>query len=381
MSGSRRADANGRLRIALVVPGGVDRSGEYRVIPALIALIRRLALHEEIHVFALNQERDAGAWDLAGARVHNIGASHTRLRALYSICALHRSSNFALVHAIWSGVGGQIAVAAAKLLGIPSLIHVAGGELVALPEIGYGTQLRWRGRLSEALALRATSAITAASTPVIESIARRGLTAERVPLGVDLDTWPARAPVYRSAQRLPRLVHVASLNRVKDQATLLGALAVLAQRGRSFEMDVVGEDTLEGEIQRLAAQLGLLPRVRFHGFLTRRQLRPVVEAADLMVLSSRHETGPVAFLEAAVAGVPTVGTRVGHLAEWAPSGALSVPVGDSHALASAIIRLLDDEQLRLKIACAAHRRAVAEDADYTAERFRALYKRLARPGE
>ena len=27
------------MRIALVVPGGVDRSGEYRVIPALLALI------------------------------------------------------------------------------------------------------------------------------------------------------------------------------------------------------------------------------------------------------------------------------------------------------------------------------------------------------
>lgn len=31
------------MRIALVVPGGVDQSGEYRVIPVLLALIGRLA--------------------------------------------------------------------------------------------------------------------------------------------------------------------------------------------------------------------------------------------------------------------------------------------------------------------------------------------------
>lgn len=364
------------MRIALVVPGGVDRSGEYRVIPALIALIRRLTLHDEVHVLALRQEDSVGDWNLAGARIHNVGSRRTRLLAVRSICEMHRSSHFALVHAIWSGACGQIAVAAAALLGIPSLIHVAGGELVALPEIGYGGRLRWRGRMSEGLVLRTASAITAASAPVIEMISRLGLTAERVPLGVDLDSWPARPPVRRPVGRPARLVHVASLNRVKDQTTLLRALAALMERRVDFEMDLVGEDTLEGEVQRLAVQLGLTARVRFHGFLTRRRVRPIVEAADLMVISSRHETGPVAVLEAAVAGVPVIGTPVGHIAEWAPSAAMSVPVGDWASMADAIVRLLDDDELRLGIAREAQQRALAEDADYTAERFRALYTRL-----
>jgi glycosyltransferase involved in cell wall biosynthesis len=364
-------------RIALVVPGGVDRSGEYRVIPALIALIRRLALHAEVHVFALSQEDRVGEWELAGARIHNVGSRHRRLRAVRSICAMHRSARFALVHAIWSGGCGQVAVAAAALLGIPSLIHVAGGELVALPDIGYGGQLRWRGRIGEQLVLRAALAVTAASTPAIEMVSRLGLTAERVPLGVDLDTWPARTPARRVIGTPARLVHVASLNKVKDQATLLRALAVLARRGTSYEMDIVGADTLRGETQSLAERLGLLTRVRFHGFLTRRQLRPIVEASDLMVVSSRHETGPVAVLEAAVAGVPTVGTCVGHIAEWAPRAALAVPVGDWTAMAGAVVQLLEDEELRLGIAREAQRRALAEDADYTAARFRALYARVA----
>ena len=132
------------VRIALVVPGGVDRSGEYRVTPALLALIRRLALRDEVHVLALRQEDDACDWDFAGARIHNVGSRRTRLRAVRAVCEMHRSSHFALVHAVWSGACGQVAVAAAALLGIPSLIHVAGGELVALPEIGYGGRLRWR---------------------------------------------------------------------------------------------------------------------------------------------------------------------------------------------------------------------------------------------
>ena len=200
-----------------------------------------------------------------------------------------------------------------------------------------------------------------------------GVAAHRIPLGVDLAAWPPRDPVRRDPNRPARLVHVASLNPVKDQSTLLRALASLMRSGVDFEMSVVGEDTLNGSIQSMAAELRLSERVRFLGFLPQRQLRPIVEAADLMVLSSRHEAGPLALLEAAVAGVPTVGTAVGHIREWSPAAAACVPVGDWARLGERIGQLLQDEDLRLRIAREALRKAVSEDANYTAECFQRLY--------
>jgi glycosyltransferase involved in cell wall biosynthesis len=365
------------VRIALVVPGGVDRSGEYRVIPALLALIGRLSLHDEVHVFALTQEAQAGDWVLAGAHIHNIGFRHMRLRAVRAISKMHRSSPFDVIHAIWSGNCGLIAATAGRLHGIPSLVHVAGGELVSIPDIGYGGVQSWRGRLREALVLRGVSTVTAASAPVIAMLNQFGIAAHRVPLGVDLESWPPREPVRRNLDRSARLIHVASLNRVKDQSTLLRALAALMRSGVRFEMDVVGDDTLHGAIHALANELGLSQRIRFHGFLPQRQLRPLLEAADLMVHSSRHEAGPLVILEAAVAGVPTVGTMVGHIVEWAPDAAMAVPVGDWAGLATAIRQMLEDEDLRFRIAREAHKRAILEDADYTAEHFRTLYAKLA----
>ena len=97
-----------------------------------------------------------------------------------------------------------------------------------------------------------------------------------------------------------------------------------------------------------------------------------------MVLSSRHETGPLVMLEAAVAGVPTVSTAVGHVCEWSPDAAIAVSVGDWAGLAQAISKILEDEELRLRIARAAQQRAVREDADYTATCFQALYMKLRR---
>jgi len=193
---------------------------------------------------------------------------------------------------------------------------------------------------------------------------------------VDLRKWPPLTPRPRR-EGPARLIHVASLNRVKDQPTLLHALARLAKTGMDFEMDIVGVDTLQGEMQELLGRLDLGGRVRYLGFRTQRELRPLVESADLLVVSSRHEAGPAVLLEAAVAGVPTVGTAVGHIVEWAPSAALAVPVANPERLADAIHTLLGDEDLRLRVARAAQCRALSEDADYTARTFEALYQRLA----
>jgi glycosyltransferase involved in cell wall biosynthesis len=347
------------------------------VIPALLALISRLALHHDVQVFALRQEAHADSWDLAGARVHNIGTPWTRLRGIRAICGAHRSSRFDLVQAIWSGSCGLVAVTAAKILGIPSLIHIGGGELVGLPEIGYGGSLRWRSRVREKLVLRAAAVVTAASAPVIQTLGLLGIAAQRVPLGVDLHAWPPREPRRRSPGACARLIHVASLNRVKDQTTLLLALAQLAKSDTRFEMDIVGEDTLGGEVQGLANRLGISESINFRGFVPQRDLRALVAAADLMIMASRHEAGPIAMLEAAVLGVPTVGTAVGHIVEWAPAAAICVPVGNAAALSHAIRTLLDDEEQRLRIAHEALQRATREDADHTAQRFQALYDGLA----
>ncbi|MBE1161890.1 glycosyltransferase family 4 protein [Dyella acidiphila] len=363
------------MKLALVLPGGVDRSGEFRVIPAFLALIERLARQHEVHVFVLHQEARPARWELLGAQIHNIGDGWTRLRAVAAIRAEHRRAPFDLLQAIFSGSCSLIAVTAAKLLRRPSLVHIAGGELVALHQIGYGGRRHWKSRLREAVILRGASVVTAASAPIIDSLHALGLEAVRVPLGVDLRSWTPLAPRGRQAVQA-QLVHVASLNRVKDQATLLRALAVLARAGLAFQMDIVGVDTLRGEIVALAAQLGLQQHVRFLGFMTQSELRPVIEAADLLVMSSLHEAGPLVLLEAAVKGVPTVGTAVGHIAEWAPAATLAVPVGDWAALAQAIRLVLTDESLRLRLATEAQRRAVLEDADYTARMFESLYRRV-----
>ncbi len=365
------------MKIALVVPGGVDRSGEHRIIPALLSLIRRLASVHEVHVFALYQEPDPGRWSLEGATVHNAGRSFKVLRSIGSIVAQHRIGRFDVLHSIWAGPCGAIAVAAGKLLRVPSVVHVAGGELVAIEDIDYGGLHRLRTRLLNRATVAGATEITAASKPILDLISKFDRAAERVPLGVDLEDWPVKEPRRRSSSDTARLVHVASLNRVKDQGTLLRAMRSLVDRGIDFHLDVAGEDVLDGAVEAISQELGLTDRVTFHGHLERCALRRLVESADIAVISSRHEAGPLAVLEAAVAGVPTVGTNVGHISEWAESAALAVDCGDADALASRVELLLTDEAMRQRLPREAQAQALQEYADLTARLFDELYRRLS----
>lgn len=366
------------MKIGLIVPGGVDRSGTERVIPCILWLIERLvAAGDEVHVFALGQEPRPARWPLLGATVHNAGWRPRRLTALGQIRSEHRAGPFDVLHAFWAQESGVSGAMAAKLLRLPFLLTLPGGDIARIPAIRYGGLMTLRGRAALAFTAGTARAVTAPSRTMCTMAADAGIIALHLPLGVALDRWPAIRPRRRDAAAPIRLLHVASLNRVKDQETLLCAMAILRDTGARFTLDILGFDTLNGAVQRRAAQLGLEKETRFLGFMPHHALRPHVERADLLVMSSRHEAGPLVTLEAAVAGVPTVGTKVGNIADFAPEAALAVPIGDAAGLARAIGELALDEERRLRIAADAHRRAVAHDADFTARGFRALYAAIA----
>jgi len=129
-------------------------------------------------------------------------------------------------------------------------------------------------------------------------------------------------------------------------------------------------------MHRSVHALALGDKLHWHGVLRRNALRALMNRADILLMTSLHEAGPLVVLEAAVAGVPTVGTRVGHIADWAPNAAVIVPVVDAEALARETIALLADEPRRLAIAREAQDIAVAIDADSTAASFERIYAEM-----
>lgn len=361
------------MKIALLVPGGVDRSATVKVIPCLLWLIERLAADgHEVHVFASRQEARPGSWPLLGATVHNVGRRPATLWMLLRIVAEHRKGPFDVIHAFWTGLGA-VGALAGKLLRVPMVLSLPGGDVVGLRDIGYGALLSRGGRVVLRVAAGNARQTNTPSHFMRDLAAKRGVDAKVVPLGVDLARWPPAPPRPRDVSAPVRLLHVANLNRVKDQPALLEAVARLRAGGVELELAIIGFDTLNGEIQRLADRMGLADVARFLGQMTHIEMRPWFDWADLLVVTSRHEAGPLVMLEAAVAGIPTVGTHVGHLADHSPHAALAVPVGDVARLCTAIRDLATDDARRLNMAVAAQAIATRHDAAFTARTFQQIY--------
>ena len=368
------------MKIALLTPGGVDRSGRFRVIPVFLWLIERLARDgHEVHVFVPRQEPEPGRWDLLGATVHNAGRRPHGPHLLWQIAEEHRRGAFDVIHALWADGPGVLGAIAARLLRVPMVLSLPGGDVADHREIAYGGRSTVRGRLAVRFAVAAAAAVNTPSGWMADLAAKAGIRAQAIVLGVALDRWPPSAPRERRAGEPIRLLHVANLNRVKDQSTLLSAMAMLKQRGVPFTLEIAGFDALAGKVQRLAAELGLQAEVAFLGFIPHDQLRPLFDRADVLVVSSIHEAGPLVTLEAAIAGLPTIGTEVGHIADFAPEAAVCVPVGDASALADAVEQVAGDESRRLRIAAAAQDRALRLDADYTCRAVLRVYREVARP--
>ncbi len=220
----------------------------------------------------------------------------------------------------------------------------------------------------------------------------------RIPLGIDLDTFPlgdeaARAEARR-ALGLPQAAFVVGSfqkdgvgwgeglepKRVKGPDVLVAVLERL--REQAPELAVLLTGPARGYVRRELERRRIPYRHRLAR--SRRELARCYQALDLYLVCSRQEGGPKGALEAMASGVPLVTTRVGQAQELVEHGrnGLLCEVEDVEALAGSAARVRHDREL-------AHRlrregRATAEA--YALERLDPLWAELLRgfverPGE
>lgn len=254
--------------------------------------------------------------------------------------------------------------AAARLIaGTPVLIHTKHGRN------NFPTRTR---RWAEQIAGRFSDLVIAVSADSAD-VAR---TIDRVPEhklrvihnGIAVDAVPL-ASVGRS-NRPPRAVHVARLNRIKDQPTLLRAARIVADQVPGFTLDIVGDGPMGPIVRSLADDLDLGGIVRFHGM--RSDVGSFLADADLFVLSSLSEGIAITLLEAMAAGLPVVATEVGGNREVVRPGetGLLVPVGKPDEFAAAMIELLTNPERARAMGLAGRQRVVS---DFNITRTAAAY--------
>src|SRR3954470_15060555 len=179
------------MKLAFVIPGGVDRSGRDRVVPAFLWLIERMARRHELHVFVLDYYPEPQVYPLLGATIHDLGrppairGARRLFMARRLEAALRRIGPLDLVHAYWGMPAGVAATSAARRLGVRTVVTLNSGELVRFDDIGYGLQRRWIDRRAIRRTLGQASAITVPTHRMAAMPPLAGTKLAIVPVGVD----------------------------------------------------------------------------------------------------------------------------------------------------------------------------------------------------
>lgn len=177
--------------------------------------------------------------------------------------------------------------------------------------------------------------------------------ADRVTLirnGIDLSTVVQRTPKIADHTSALRAVCVGNISPQKNYPLLAEALARLEPSDCvRIRVDVFGEGdpAIKEACSEILRKAGIAPNImKFKGISSR--IRETLSDYDIFLMSSDWEGLPIALIEAAAAGLPTIVTDVGgcrELVESGPSG-IVVPPSDTTAYHAAVREMLIKPELR-----------------------------------
>lgn len=224
-------------------------------------------------------------------------------------------------------------------------------------------------------------AISAQARREILSLGCRESAIHDITYGVDASHYRpapsdgAASSTGESAERDRTVIYVARLSPVKNPYVLLRAWRRLNTEGR-YRLLLAGDGPMAGELRDFAQREGL-KRVEFLGHVD--DVAALHRRGSVYVLPSPSEGCPNALLEAMASGLCPVATRVPGIIDVVRDGehGLLFEHDRDDELAAALARVLEDAEVRRRMATAAREHVVATyDLDKIAADFLALFREL-----
>jgi glycosyltransferase involved in cell wall biosynthesis len=189
-----------------------------------------------------------------------------------------------------------------------------------------------------------------------DDLVSRGIDRNRIRVvrcGLTQDDYAVTTPPEERVD--PVVVFLGRLRKYKGAQHAIRAMAQVRAKVPGARLDVVGDGPYRPELQRLTSSLGLTDHVRFLGALPHSKKVEALNAAQVGVMPSPKEGWGLTVIEANACGVPVVASRSPGLVESVRDGetGILVPHGDAAAIAEAVVRLLTDRALRLRMTKAA----------------------------
>jgi glycosyltransferase involved in cell wall biosynthesis len=327
-----------QLQVMVATPAGA--TGQGGIARQMQALRLALAGRDDVAVrFAVTRGEGSillSPFHLTGAMLAMIAArARGRLGVIHLNVASHGSTWRKLVLA-----------ALARLMGVPYVIHLHGGNY----------PIFWSDAHRTRSALIGWFFRHAAAVVVLGEVWRRFVLGKVPELGERVVVLPNAAPVPTLAHGGGgNLVHILFLGRInapKGVLELGAALHAMADL-TGWRATIAGDGYVE-DARRQIAEWGLSDRIAVPGWVDTDGVAELIAGADILVLPSHEENLPVSIIEAMASGLAVVATPVGSVPDIVldETTGLLVPVKDAAALEQALRRLVGDGALRRRLGAA-----------------------------
>ncbi len=332
------------MRILVLSPGFPLQDEFYG--HAVAEQVAALAKRHEVCVQSLSSRPALpAAWPLQSTQSRGLTVlgppPGSKARRLAQIWSHHRNADFDLIWSLWLDRSGPAGAALARLFRIPWVASVLGGELADLPALHYGGAQAARARKILKGLLRDASMVTVGSQGLVAQAQRLGASESPTvaPVGVQ-----AIGPGWgRSPWKAGRCLDMATVTDaalVKGADRVFGALASLCHSGTEASLTVfsLAEGDGRARLERMARVHGVLDRVTFLPPMSSTELQEELRGFHVLVSGSAHESQGLAFIEAALAGVPVVAPSVGVMPQLQGWGAAWVTAdANAQSLAATVV--------------------------------------------
>lgn len=378
------------MRILMLSPqykpivGGYERAAE-RLSQALAARGHRIeVVTDRRDPSWARTEVEAGVsirrlWCVFKPKIYTL----TALASLASFLVM-RGRKFDVWHVHQYGPHAAMAITLGLLLRRPVVLKLtnSGGQSIAKAVVSPPFAGLVAGLLKRA------SGVVALSRETRDEALAFGIPARKIhQLGNGVDTLVFRRKTLRERAALKRklglgdrrvVIYVGRLSYEKAPTTLIKAWAKARKAiPADWTLVVLGDGPLRSSLEQEILNAGIGASVIVAG--QQPNIEQWMAAADIYVSSSLWEGLSNTLLEAMASGLPVAVTRVSGVSELVegPGAGLAVDVGDDAGLASALVRLAQDDDLRARLGRTA--RLTVEQGyslQAVADRHETLYRRL-----
>ncbi len=169
---------------------------------------------------------------------------------------------------------------------------------------------------------------------------------------------------------------VAMLEKNKGHRYVIEAMKEVAKRYPTAQLLIIGEGEERANLTRQITKLGLTDNIKLLGI--RDDVAVIDRALNLFVVASFRETASLVALESMASGCALITTDCGGPTEFIRDGenGLVVPVNDSKSMANALMKLLGDPELRMRLTKSAKLASEQFDMVNVTKQIEALYTKV-----